>query len=81
MINANKAKEIMKRKLPDLTVTSGCDYDEEFFVFEAVKDVNKTDYNCPYYAVSKQVGEVYGFTPMEDLDKFFDAMDTRSLQI
>ncbi len=81
MIETKEAKKIIEDKFPELTVTGGCDYDEFYYVFEAVKDVNKTDYNCPYYAVSKNNGRVYSFTPMEDLDKFFDAMDERPLTV
>lgn len=81
MITAKEAKIALNKKYPSLTVLSGIDYDTNYYVFEAVEDTTKTDYNLPFYAVDKKNGKVYSFSPMDDLDKFDEAYEKRRLKV
>ena len=74
MITLEQAKELLIKKYPKLQITKAVDYDDEHYVIEAVEDLEKTDYNSPYYGVDKNTGEVTSFSPGADLDYFFDKM-------
>jgi len=79
MISAKQAAQQVKKAYPKLTVTMVLDYDDKHFVVEAVESTKETDYNAPYYGVEKSSGKVTCFTPAEDFDKFFDALDNREV--
>lgn len=79
MVKPRKAVDDFKKAHPDLTVTTVLDYDENYYVLEAVKDTSKTDYNAPFFAIGKKDGKIVNFTPGEDFDKFFDAMDNGNI--
>lgn len=76
-----EAYSLFVSKKHNLTVTSMVDYNQQYFVVCAVEDVNKADYNAPYYAIDKNTGKIVLFTPGEDFDSFFDAVDNRSIDI
>lgn len=69
----------IKQLFPKLIVTRVIDYNDLFYVVEAVKSLNESNYNDPYYAVDKKTHEIRGFIPSLDLDGFFDAMDNRTI--
>lgn len=68
-----------KREFPELTITRVLDYDKRHFVVEAVKSLDISDYNCPYYGVDKRTGKITSFIPTFDLDAFFDAIENRTI--
>lgn len=75
MITAQQAARQLKKIHPERTITMCLDYDNKHYIFEALIDPKKTDYDAPFYAVDKSSGKVTCFSPAEDLDKFFDALD------
>lgn len=80
MIDVHEAARLAEKQKSNSTATAVIDYDDDLFVVEVVDNGSlsgETDYNCPYVAVSKTTGNVVGFTPMEDLEKFFEAVDNR----
>lgn len=81
MITAKQAFDALVSYNPKLTITSCVDYDKEHYVFSATENPDVADYNAPYFGVNKNTGEVTSFTPGEDFDAFFDAVDNRSIDI
>ena len=81
MIGPSKAAALLKQKYPNLTVTAGADYNRRYYLFVAVENPGKPDFNAPYYAVDKRTGAVSSFCPTADLDGFFDAFEKRSIKI
>lgn len=75
----SEAIKKFKREFPELTITRVLDYDKRHFVVEAVKSLDTSDYNCPYYGVDKRTGKVTSFIPTFDLDEFFDAIEKRTV--
>lgn len=61
----------------NLTVTTVLDYDNKSFLVEAMEDPNKPDMNDPWYRVDKKTGKTNPFSPMFEMDKFFDAAENR----
>lgn len=80
-ISVKKAVSLIRKKHPSLTVKSGVDYNDSYYVFEAVENPNEIDYNSPYYAVHKRTGVVSSFYPLENIDEFINAYKNRRLQI
>ena len=76
-----KAIAVFKKRFPKHTVTRCIDYAKDYYVLEAVEDVNSTDYNLPYYAVSKTDDTITSFIPTYDLDAFFDAVRNRTVYL
>ena len=75
MINGKQAAAAVKTKYPERTVTGVYDYDNEHYIVEAVENVKEVDYDAPYYGVAKSDGKVTCFSPGEDFEKFFKALD------
>lgn len=75
----NQAIAAFIKRFSNLTVLKCIDYDDSYYVLEAVEDPDITDYNLPYYAVDKNNGKVTSFIPTLDLDAFFDALENRTV--
>lgn len=81
MIDVHEAAKLAEKGKANSTATAVIDYNDDFYVVEVIDNNSlsgETDYNCPYVAVSKSTGNVAGFTPMEDLDAFFEAVENRT---
>lgn len=74
MINAKEAYDIFKKAYPKLVPTECCLYDNKYYIFTAPEEVGKVDFNDPYYAVNRATRRLSRFTPVEDLDKWLDAL-------
>lgn len=81
MLNVKQAMNSLKKKYPKRQVTQAIDYDKTWFLFLAVEDPNKIDYDSPYYAVHKQTGKVCSYNPVDELEKFTDAIDNRQIEL
>lgn len=79
MIDFNEAMNRFKIKFKNLTITKCIDYNDDYYVVEAVEDLQLTDYNCPYYGIRKRDGQISAFIPTFDLDAFFEAVYNRTL--
>ena len=73
-----EAYRFFTKKHKGLIVTECIDYSPTHYIFVAVADLENFDFSDPYYAVDKRSGLVTYFTPMEDLDKWFEACEKRS---
>ena len=80
-MTVGEAIKRLKAKYPKLHVIDGCDYDKDHYMFTAVEDPNKVDYNDPYYAVNKKSGLIYSVDPTADLAKFSRAYYERNLNL
>lgn len=69
MISVEQAVTNLKRKYPKRKVTGAIDYDSYWWILEAPEG-DKPDMDSPFYAVSKQTGEVKSYSPVADIDKF-----------
>ena len=79
-ISAKEAYILLKKKFPNLNVFSILDYDDNNYAFSG----SEGDYIGPEsqnYLVNKRTGFIKYFMPMEDIDKFSDAIDNRSINI
>ena len=77
MIDSKQAVTNFKRKYPSQQVTAIIDYDSHWWIVEAPEN-GELDYNLPYYGVNKQNGAIKTFTPMEDIEKFTNALRNRT---
>lgn len=77
MISYKEAIRIFKNKYPDQTITLVLDYDKDWWVIEAPKNLIETDYDAPYYGVNKKDGRVAYYSPGGDFDTFFAAIENR----
>lgn len=75
----NEAIDTFKRRFPKLVVTRCVDYNERYFVIEAVENPNVPNYNSPYYGIDKISGKITSFIPTLDLDAFFEAVENRTI--
>lgn len=70
---AQRAINLFKRSNPELTVTTVLDYDDRYFVVEAMRDPNKKSMDGTLYSVEKRTGATAAFSPVMDLKKFREA--------
>jgi len=71
----------VKKVHPNHVPTQVLDYDNDYYIVEALpKGVDKSS-DDPYYAVEKKTGKVYFYHPGGDFIKFFDALDNRAIKI
>lgn len=61
---------------PGVKVKEIFDYSGEWYMVMAT-DKDDIDYNSPYYLVGKTNGRVCTFNPLDDLDKFDDALKNK----
>lgn len=69
------------KKYPKRTITSAIDYDQKWYLFLAVENPKEIDYDCPIFAVNKQNGEVRSYSPMDELEKYTNAVRRRSIKL
>jgi hypothetical protein len=81
MITINKAIDNIRKKFKGYHITQAINYDENWFVFCVLKNLDKVNFDAPYYAVNKQTGDICSFTPMMDLNKFIIASRERSYKV
>lgn len=77
--NAQNAINLFKKNNPGLTVTTVLDYDNRYFVVEAMKDPNKKAMDGTLYSVEKTTGATAAYSPVMDLKKFRDASINRMI--
>jgi len=70
----DKIINIFNKKFPNLTVTKILDSDD-YYVIEAVEDLNRRDYNDPYWAMHKKTNKIIKYNPSFDLESFFELLD------
>lgn len=83
MTTVGNAALLAESKVKNTTATAVIDYDDQYYIVELIDNdaADGMDMNCPYVAVNKKNGSVVGFTPMEDPDKFFDAVENRMFSV
>lgn len=69
----------MKKSEPRRTVTKIFDYDNDICLVEAVLTPGKVDYSDPYFGYVKKTGEVVGFAPTANLEKFSKVIKSKPL--
>lgn len=79
-MTAKEAYKILNKKFPDLNVISILDYDDNNYAFSGYIG-NKIGPESQNYLVNKRTGSIKYFLPMEDIEKFSDAIDNRSIDI
>lgn len=80
MITVQKAKEIISKAHPKETISQCFEYKGDFFVFE-LKEGDKKTFDSPFYAVSKLTGKISSVNPTDDLDNFFDDMESNQIKV
>lgn len=81
MMNAKEAVMNFVDKRPNLIIMKAAVYDNDLYIFEAVEDPDKPDYNSPYYLMDKNTGEIAWFSPTVDLEKFHKAFRDNQISI
>lgn len=81
MINAEKAIALVHKKYPKRTAVQIIDYSSKRFLVAAVENTETTDLDSPYFAVDKQTGEIRTYSPVDDLERFTAAIQTRATNI
>lgn len=74
MLSLDECKSIFNKKHPELTITNAVDLDRIWYVFTALEDPNKPDDNDPFYKIDKFSGKIKAYSPIEDLDKYSEAL-------
>ena len=81
MLNVQQAINALRKTYPKRQITQAIDYDSKWFLFLAVENPDRVDFDSPYYAVDKQTGAVRSYSPVDDLEKFTDAVYTRQIKL
>lgn len=68
---------IFKKEFPKRNVVQIIDFDDNRYVVCATS--MKEDYNNPYFSLDKKTSEIGGFSVTENFDKFWDAVDNRTI--
>lgn len=63
-----------KKKNPGLTITNIVDLDNKYCVITAVKNPKVMNDNDPFFKIDKSNGLYVPYSPMEDLDKYSEAL-------
>jgi hypothetical protein len=79
MINIVDASKKLLSVHPERNITAGYDYDEKWWLFEAVEN-DEVDYDSPYYVVNKITGDVRTYSPIEELDKFDYVLNNKRIK-
>lgn len=77
MVGEKKAISLLLNKYPNKKVTQVIDYDSNWFLLLAVDNFNKVDFDSPYFAINKYTGAIRSYSPIDDLDKFTEAIQNR----
>lgn len=80
MLSKNDAIRILRRKYPQRRPTQFIDYDNDWFLIAAVEG-NSMDFDSPYFAINKQSGVIKTYSPIDDLEKFTDAIQNRAVNL
>lgn len=80
MLTKHDAVKKIKEKYPKRRPTQVIDYDDHWFLVAAPSG-NDTDFDSPYFAVNKRVGIVRTYSPLDDLEKFTEAIQERSTNL
>ena len=80
IMTAKEAYNLLNKKFPNLNVFSILDYDDNNYAFSG-SDGNYIGPESQNYLVNKRTGAIKYFSPMEDIEKFTDAIDNRSIDI
>ena len=73
MIDLNTAKSIVEKHFKGAKVKSAYMYDDKFYLF--VAPTSENDMNDPFYIVDVSDGKYRFLNPLEDIDKFNEAME------
>lgn len=77
-----EALNIFSKKYPDKKIVASGNYDNDWFLIEAIDPSGGDDQIDPYYGVSKKDGSVSNYCP-DDLEKMIDCLygsdDTQEL--
>jgi hypothetical protein len=71
--------DIFEKRFPNLKVFRCVDYNDDYFIIEAVEDFNTINFGDPFYAINKKNGAIGSFTPAEDPDAYFEAVEKRTI--
>jgi hypothetical protein len=71
--------DVFEKLHPKLKVVRCVDYNSEYVVVEVVEEYGSINFSDPFYAVNKKTGDVVSFTPAEDPDSYFEAVEKRTL--
>lgn len=74
MMTEEQCRSAFKRRFPKLTITQVVDLDDTSYVVTALRDPNKEDDNDPFYLVNKRTAKIRNYSPMEDIEKYSDAL-------
>lgn len=72
MITAKQAANIFSKRFPSLKIME-CRELPEYWLFTAVENPDEPDYNDPFYAIGKNDGKMYSYSPFDDIDDFNNA--------
>ena len=79
MISVQEAKDIIQARFPEGNIRSAFEYKNRFYVFNV--DLHTSDYENPFYAVSKSDGKLTGVSPFSDFEAFFDDADNHQIEV
>ena len=74
VLTKEQIQERLTKVFPGIKLRELFDYDDRYYLVIATEKEG-VDYNCPYYLVDKYEGAVHAFNPLDDLDKFDDALE------
>ncbi len=81
MIDGINAVKKFREAYPDLSIVKAAVYDKAYYLFEAVEDTNKVDYNSPFYLMEGKTGDILPFTPTMDILGFHEAFREHQIRI
>ena len=80
ILTKNDAIERVKQKYPKRKATQIIDYDNSWYLVAAVEG-NSVDFDSPYFAVNKHTGIIRTYSPIDDLEKFTEAIQERAINL
>lgn len=80
MLTKNDAIQRVKQRYPKRKATQIIDYDDHWWLI-AAPEGNAVDFDSPYFAVNKKTGIVRTYSPMDDLEKFTEAIQERAINL
>lgn len=81
MIDSNDAILKFTKAHPDLTITKAAVYDGKDYLFEAVEDADRMDYDSPFYLMDGKTGEITPFVPTMNMLGFHEAFRDHQIRI
>ncbi len=77
MITVNEIKDVFKKEFPKRKIVQIIDFSDKYYVVCATSFAE--DYNNPYFTLDKTNNEIGGFSITDNFDKFWDAVDNRTI--